>query len=150
MNFVHNYGVIHRDIKPSNLIRREDGRIFLIDFGAVKLLQPQQENKTIAIATPGYAPMEQIAGQPKINCDIYALGMVAIQALTDVEPTEFLRNRDTGKLILPDSTNTNSRDWRELAPLSNELAAILDKMVIVNFTKRYQSATEVLKSLESL
>ncbi|NJN12167.1 MAG: CHASE2 domain-containing protein [Richelia sp. RM2_1_2] len=157
--FVHNYGVIHRDIKPSNLIRREDGRIFLIDFGAVKLIQPQgednyineiQENQTIAIATPGYAPPEQISGQPKLNSDVYALGMVAIKALTDVEPRKFRRDINSGRLIVLTQTNGISKDWRELTQVSDKLAAILDRMVSLDFTKRYQSVIEVLKSLESL
>ncbi|MGB6296206.1 MAG: CHASE2 domain-containing serine/threonine-protein kinase [Rivularia sp. (in: cyanobacteria)] len=157
LTFVHNYGVIHRDIKPSNLIRREDGRIFLIDFGAVKLIQPQQEynyiseiqeSQTIAIATPGYAPPEQMNGQPKLNSDIYALGIVIIQALTGVEPRKFRRDANNGGLVVPDPTNKVFQGWHELVQVDERLAAILDKMVSQDFTQRYQSATEVLKSLD--
>ena len=148
--FVHSNNVIHRDIKPSNLIRRKDGRIVLIDFGAVKLIQPQEESQTIAIATPGYAPPEQISGQPKLNSDIYALGMLAIQALTGVEPRKFLRDSNTAGLIMPNQPNENPKTWRELAQVSHKLAMILDTMVKLDFTKRYHSATEVIKDLESI
>ncbi len=42
LEFVHQQEVIHRDIKPSNLIRRkQDGKIVLIDFGAVKQVSAQ-------------------------------------------------------------------------------------------------------------
>ena len=87
--FVHQNGVIHRDIKPSNIIRRDsDGKLVLIDFGAVKevttqLLDNQEQNAfTIGIGTKGYAPSEQCFGRPQYSSDIYALGMVGIKALT--------------------------------------------------------------------
>jgi serine/threonine-protein kinase len=62
LKFVHSQQVIHRDIKPNNLIRRQwDGKIVLIDFGAVKAIQTQISNSppTIRIGTPGYTPPEQ-------------------------------------------------------------------------------------------
>ncbi|KAF3888459.1 MULTISPECIES: CHASE2 domain-containing serine/threonine-protein kinase [Nostocales] len=139
--FVHAHGVIHRDIKPSNLMRRrKDERIILIDFGAVKQIQPQepQENFTVAVGTVGYAPPEQFMGQPRLNSDIYALGMIAIQALTGT-PAKHLERDSTTALV-----------WRHLAQTTEELAAILDKMVSFDFHKRQQSAEEVLYSLQKL
>ena len=138
--FVHSHGVIHRDIKPSNLMRRQkDNRIVLIDFGAVKQIEPQElyENPTVAVGTAGYAPPEQFMGQPRLNSDIYALGMVAIQALTGTSPRSLQRN-ETMAIV-----------WR--SPTTSEpLAAILDKMVSYDFHHRYQSAEEVLQTLEKL
>ena len=101
LEFVHRHGLIHRDIKPSNLIRRElDNRLVLIDFDSVKQAWMQvvtaqgQTNATfaigipatIAIGTPGYMPTEQGRGRPRLNSDIYALGMIGIQALTGLHP----------------------------------------------------------------
>jgi CHASE2 domain-containing sensor protein len=153
--FVHSYGVIHRDIKPSNLIRRESDRhIVLIDFGAVKQIHPQQqEDQTISIGTPSYAPSEQMSGLPKLNSDIYALGIMGIQALTGVDPRVFRRDTNTGEIIIQTEPDTNQQiwhSWRELAEVTNELFIILNKMVHFDFTQRYQSAAEVLKTLESL
>ncbi|MEC4880566.1 MAG: CHASE2 domain-containing serine/threonine-protein kinase [Scytonema sp. PMC 1070.18] len=139
--FVHNHGVIHRDIKPSNLMRREkDKRVVLIDFGAVKQIQPQQllethENPTVAVGTVGYAPPEQFMGQPRLNSDLYALGMIAIQALTGT-PAKHLERDSTTALV-----------WRPFAQVSDKLAAVLDKMVCFDFQRRYQTAEEVLDSL---
>ncbi len=139
--FVHSQGVIHRDVKPSNLIRRTDGRIAMIDFGAVKQIQPHspEENFTVAIGTLGYAPPEQFIGQPRLNSDIYALGMIAIQALTGVAVKQLQRDVTTGALV-----------WQHLATVSPPLATILDRMTAYDFHQRYASATEVLQVLAKL
>ncbi|MBD0265340.1 MAG: CHASE2 domain-containing protein [Tolypothrix sp. Co-bin9] len=142
LKFVHSRGVIHRDIKPSNLIRRkQDKRIVLIDFGAVKQIQPQMqaENPTVAVGTAGYAPPEQFMGHPRLNSDIYAVGMIGIQALT-CTPAKHLERESTTELA-----------WRHFAKdTSQQLADILDKMVAFDFQKRYQSVDEVLQSLDNL
>jgi CHASE2 domain-containing sensor protein/tRNA A-37 threonylcarbamoyl transferase component Bud32 len=142
--FVHQHRVIHRDIKPSNIIRSEiDNRLVLIDFGAVKLMQSssteETELPTVAIGTRGYAPPEQFAGHPRLSSDIYALGMIAIQALTGVPPQE----------LSPDPETGNVR-WRQWAKVSDELATILDKMVRYHFSDRYQSAAAVLQDLKQI
>lgn len=142
--FIHKHNVIHRDIKPGNIMRREaDGQLFLIDFGAVKQIQPQdqsnEEGNTIAIGTRGYAPPEQYAGHPSFSSDIYALGMIAIQALVGISPHRLELSKETNEL-----------SWRHLANVSEEFARILEKMVYYHFAIRYQSADEVLKELDSL
>jgi serine/threonine-protein kinase len=144
LEFIHSYGVIHRDINPNNLIRRqEDGRLVLIDFGAIKQVrQPKITTHpsltTIAIGTQGYMPTEQVRGKPRLNSDIYALGTIAIQALTGLDPLELPEDGE-GELI-----------WQERVRVSDELAGILTKMVRYHFKDRYQSVTEVLQALESL
>ncbi len=142
--FVHEHRVIHRDIKPTNIIRRnQDHRLVLIDFGAVKLMQPltseQTELATVAIGTRGYAPPEQMAGHPRLSSDIYALGMMGIQAITGILPQELHPDSETGNII-----------WRETTPVSEELAMILDKMVRYHFSDRYQSSAAVLQDLKRI
>ncbi|NET59025.1 MAG: CHASE2 domain-containing protein [Symploca sp. SIO2E6] len=144
LSFVHQYQVIHRDIKPGNIMRRDlDGKLVLIDFGAVKQFQSQeqiQENdSTIAIGTSGYAPPEQYAGRPKLSSDIYALGMIGIQALTGIHPSQLSISDETGDL-----------SWRNLANVSEELAQILEKMVCYHFVDRYQSVAVVIEDLTKL
>ncbi|MEH1919735.1 CHASE2 domain-containing serine/threonine-protein kinase [Nostoc sp.] len=144
LEFVHQHRVIHRDIKPTNIIRcAEDNRLVLIDFGAVKLMQPssneQTELATVAIGTRGYAPPEQFAGHPRLCSDIYALGMIAIQAITGIPPQELHPDPETGNVM-----------WRQTVQVSEGLAAILDKMVCYHFSDRYQSAAEVLQDLKRI
>ncbi|MDF5713325.1 MAG: macro domain-containing protein [Rhizonema sp. NSF051] len=145
--FVHGNHVIHRDVKPANLIRRkQDGKIVLIDFGAATQFftlsfdsQEQEFIKTLRIGTLGYTPPEQFQGDPKFCSDIYALGMIGIQALTGIKPSEFQKDTNTGEII-----------WHNQGQVSKKLANILDRMVQSDYLKRYQSVNEVLKALYSL
>ena len=146
LEFVHSRGVIHRDIKPDNLIRRtSDNKLVLVDFGAVKQLPnqmvgiPQEASATVAIGTPGYMPSEQARGQPRPNSDIYALGIIAIQALTGLLPLQLQEDPNTGEML-----------WQHLVSVSPGLAAVLSKMVRYHFKDRYQSATEALQAIRQL
>ncbi|MGA7935771.1 MAG: serine/threonine-protein kinase, partial [Kovacikia sp.] len=146
LKFVHSKGIIHRDIKPSNIIWREsDGKLVLIDFGAVKISRPEEGNDqnsvTVGIGTKGYMPSEQSGGKPQPNSDIYAIGIIGIQALTGLFPSKLREREDprTGELV-----------WREKARVSSALADILDKMVRYDYRSRYRTATEVLEDLKKL
>ncbi len=146
LEYVHEQNVIHRDIKPSNLIRRKrDGKFVLIDFGAVKQISHQELNEqeqtgiNTFISTRGYTPLEQLEGYPSFNSDIYALGITAIQALTGKHPQQLQRDLKTDLLV-----------WREQVQVSEELAAILNKMVHTNSRERYQSVGEVLNDLRRM
>ncbi|MEH2286912.1 serine/threonine-protein kinase [Nostoc sp.] len=146
LQFIHSHNVIHRDIKPDNIIRRQhDGKLVLIDFGAVKQVQtqllaiPGQTRATIIIGTPGYMSTEQGQGKPRPNSDIYSLGIIAIQSLTGLHPVNFQEDPDTGEI-----------SWQHQANVSSELASVLSKMVLHHFKQRYQSAAEVLHVLKDL
>ncbi|MFM7546987.1 MAG: protein kinase domain-containing protein [Synechococcales cyanobacterium] len=146
LQFVHESGVIHRDLKPSNLIRRKrDNKLVMIDFGAVKQINPHnlfmvgKKSISLAIGTPGYMPSEQTNGRSRFNSDIYAIGILAISALTGLQPEKIPRDENSGEFI-----------WHNLVlpPLCQEFTDVLDKMVRDHFSFRYQTVTEVLKDLK--
>ncbi len=142
LQFVHSQGVIHRDIKPANLMhRQEDGKMVLLDFGAVKQLRLGQSHivaPTIAIGTAGYTPDEQLRGRPNFTSDLYALGMIGIQALTGLSPDRLERD------------DHDEIDWQSHVTVSPPLAEILSKMVRRDYRQRYQSATELLAILRDI
>jgi len=144
LDFVHQERVIHRDIKPSNLIRRQqDGKLVLIDFGAVSELgalgtEGQARADSTSIGTRGYVPAEQFNGVPVYGSDIYAVGIIGIQALTGMNPLEGLpAHARTGEIV-----------WRDRAQVSAWFAAILEKMVRRDHQQRYQSAAAALQALQ--
>ena len=161
MEYIHGEGVIHRDLKPSNVMRQEiDNKIVIIDFGIVKPVKPinNQEDDTQIIGnelinqdngnynptrfgTKGYAPREQGEGKPEFNSDIFSLGMIVIQALTEIEAKDI--NNDN---------NNQEISWRYYSKIkvSDQLADILDKMVKSDHRDRYQTVTEVLTALQKI
>jgi serine/threonine protein kinase len=141
--FVQQHHVIHRDLKPANLIRRaSDGKIVLIDFGAVKEVSTtgvnsqQPVNPTVNIGTEYYKPGEQAAGQPGFCSDIYAVGIIAIQALTGTHPSQLPKDATSGEFV-----------WRDRVQVSEHLGKVLDKMVRYDFRDRCQSAADALQEL---
>ncbi|MCY7322988.1 MAG: hypothetical protein LH660_14600, partial [Phormidesmis sp. CAN_BIN36] len=128
------------------IIRRQtDRKLVLIDFGAVKdqynklAGEDTSNNLTIGIGTQGYMAPEQAAGKPQHNSDIYAVGMIGIQSLTGLPPSQLKPDSQTGEIR-----------WEEQALIGRGLATVLSKMVRYDSVKRYQSAIETLQALEKL
>lgn len=143
---VHQQGIIHRDIKPSNLIRRrQDEKMILIDFGAVKEIgtlafnTSKQKIQTQIIGTPGYMPPEQNNGKPVYSSDIYALGKTVIFGMTGKSPTEY-EITESGDPIA----------WNKKIAISEAFLKIVNRMTIDDVSRRYQSAREVLQDLQPL
>ncbi len=139
LGYVHQKQAIHRDIKPANIIRRWDnGKLCLIDFGAVQDLDGNSIEPITVMGTPGYHAPEQADGIASFSSDIYALGMTAIQFLTGQYP-----------LHLP-KDETGAVRWRNLTNISDRLATILEGMTQVEEADRYESTSLVLADLDSL
>jgi|GEM_PF-4939502 len=83
-----------------------------------------------------YQFLEMSNGKPKLASDIYAVGMIGIQALTGLSPHKLQENTDTGEII-----------WRNQVSVSDRLGNILSTMVRYHPKERYQNASEALKAL---
>lgn len=148
LQYIHQHNVIHRDIKPDNIIRRNiDNKLVLIDFGCLKQVGDTQLTtqagkvlSTMAVGTQGYMAPEQLQGRAFPCSDLYALGMMGIQALTGKNAME-LQMQYTNQL-------NGKVQWQPLAPhVSPNLADIISQMVAYVAGDRFQSATEVLQIL---
>ncbi len=145
LEFVHSSGIVHCDLKPDNLIRRSsDGRLFITDFGSLGVsefeVNPSLPIFRLPISSLGYTPPEQFNRQVHPNMDIYALGLIAIQGLTRLSPMQLKRDQETNNII-----------WRlNEIEVSDQIAAVLSKMICHDFQERYQSAREVIQALQNL
>jgi ABC-type branched-subunit amino acid transport system substrate-binding protein/serine/threonine protein kinase len=154
IQFVHEQGMVHRDIHPGNLIRRScDSSIVLIDFGAVReistlgVTNSGEISTTQAIGIRGYMPAEQLLmpWNPQPYNDIYAIGAIAVQAITHLHPNNLPRDFLSCELLWHYSTPD-----RELPQISDGLRRILNQMIRFPYCDRYHSAADVLRDLRSV
>ncbi|MBD2139304.1 SUMF1/EgtB/PvdO family nonheme iron enzyme [Anabaena sp. FACHB-1237] len=142
LQIVHDQKIIHRDIKPENIMRRHsDGRLFLIDFGASKEVQGTVKPGT-KIGSYGYAAIEQMEDREVYPAsDLFSIGASCFHLLTGVYPGN-LWNRQGYSW---------TNNWRSHLPqpVTVELGKILDKLLQLEYQSRYQSATEVLRVLQT-
>jgi serine/threonine-protein kinase len=94
----HAEDIVHRDLKPANvfLTHDEDGRLLvkLLDFGIARTTKPGEKRspfatgKDMVLGTPSYMSPEQARGLPSLDhrCDLWALAVVAYEALTGTIP----------------------------------------------------------------
>jgi len=139
LKFVHENGSIHRDIKPSNIMRDQRGRLYLLDFGAVKQVAKvaaSASQRSTGIYSMGFAPPEQMAGgEVYPSTDLYALAVTCLTLLTGKEAKELF------------DAYSNQWNWRRYAQVSDRLAAVLDRMLLPAPNQRFQSAIEVINAL---
>ncbi|MEM7727629.1 MAG: ankyrin repeat domain-containing protein, partial [Cyanobacteria bacterium P01_A01_bin.45] len=127
--------VIHRDIKPHNLIRSDDGKIYLVDFGAVQntYYNTLMQGSTV-VGTYGYMAPEQFRGQALPATDLYSLGATLLYLLTHRSPAEL--PQDTLKL-----------DFRNSVDISESFADWLDKILDPDIDDRFTNADQALAKL---
>lgn len=128
--------VTHRDIKPQNIIRDKDGKVFLVDFGAVQdtYYSTFMRGSTV-VGTYGYMAPEQFRGQAVPATDLYGLGATLLFLLTHRSPADF-------------PTDGLKIDFRSRIKVSDDFAGWLDKMLEPDLEERFSSAKEALEVLQ--
>lgn len=127
--------IIHRDLKPDNIIKGEDGKIFLVDFGAVKntYYTTITGNNTV-VGTYGYIAPEQFQGKATTASDLYSLGTTILFLLTHISPTEL-------------STDGLRIKFRDRVNLSKDFADWLEITIEPEIEKRFKDAKQALAVL---
>lgn len=163
---VHGHGVVHGDLTPSSVLIGRDNRVRLTDFGGARPVDPARPD----VADPAYLAPEQVRGEqtgPKV--DVYALGLVLLEAVTgrveypgrgrDAEQARLNRSpevpaelADTPRRALLAMTEPDPRD-RPTAEQAGELLTRVprvEQVTVVDQPKRNTTAQILVIALGAL
>ncbi|WP_165423863.1 serine/threonine-protein kinase [Ktedonosporobacter rubrisoli] len=128
--------IIFRDIKPTNIMIVPTGQIYLIDFGIARFFKEGQQQDTILLGSPGYAPPEQHGiAQTSPRSDIYGLGATLHHCLTGRDPS-----RASDSFSFPPIRRFNPQ-------VPSELDKLIQRMVAHDDQERPANALEVQQAL---
>ena len=151
MAVAHQAGVIHRDLKPANVLVNSEGLLKIVDFGVAAAASSgdTQLTKTgYVIGSPKYMAPEQILGK-KVDetADIYSIGVIMYEMVTGIPPY----SRGDHMSVMYQHVQGKAKHCQEINPdIPDTYAAVINKAMSVDKTKRYQSMAELTDALDSV
>lgn len=144
--FAHRHLIVHRDLKPDNILVRTDGQPVLLDFGIARLIDDDGSDTRELRLTPQYAAPEQLAGGGQNTLtDVYALGLLLHELLTDRSPWGELAGSGSVALLQraqagpPPSPSSQAGSPAVARRLRGDLDAIAHKALRPEPASRYAS-----------
>ncbi len=157
VNAAHLRGVIHRDLKPGNIRIDANGEPHVLDFGLAKIAMGDvtPDSRPAMMTTTGqfvgslpWASPEQAEGrieQIDVRTDVYSLGVILYQMLTDRFPYSVVGNmRDVLDNILRAEPARPSTIHRSI---NDEVETIVLKCLAKERERRYQTAGEIARDI---
>ena len=145
----HVEGVIHRDLKPQNIMLDNEGKVFVMDFGIARSIDPGGGGLTLThgalVGTPEYMSPEQAKGEKlDARTDLFSLGIIFYELLTGDSPYK----ADTTMAALYMRTSRPARPPIELvSDIPHPLNDIVVRCLEIDREKRYASASEIVSDL---
>ena len=148
LEYAHSMNVVHRDIKPANIMRLNDGKIKVTDFGIARITSQSKTATGTVMGTPSYMSPEQLAGN-KVDgrADLFSLGVTLYEMLTGEKP---FTGETVATLMFRIANAPHPRIEAARADLPPGIAAIIDKALAKDPEQRYQHGGELAKDLRAL
>jgi hypothetical protein len=149
VDYAHGKGVVHRDLKPENVMLLPDGTIKVMDFGVARVDgQPGLTTSSFFFGSPVYAAPE-LVDPPSIDhrADLYSLGVVLFELLEGRPP---FHHESVFKLIEMHQKEPLPDPGTLPHALSDEVWAVLRRLLAKDPADRYAGAQELLVDLERL
>ncbi|MDC3378830.1 serine/threonine protein kinase [Planctomycetota bacterium] len=149
LHYVHGQGILHRDVKPANVVVEQSGKPVLVDFGIAKskaeTTSVTQDDEVLGSLTY-MAPEYLLGGILDARADVYGLGIVLYECLTD---GFFPYGQDVDDYSLAMKiAKEQPREVRDANPeISQALGAIVMKAIAKDPAKRFQTAAELAEAL---
>jgi serine/threonine-protein kinase len=142
----HELEVVHRDLSPGNIRCCDDGRFVVMDPGLARHLTKTALTGAFQPGTPNYMTPEHIpGGRPTTASDVFALGLLAYQALTGEVAITAKGDMDA---YYAELRTGQVQPVRTVDPdIPAELAAIVDRCLQRQPARRYLDAGELLLDL---
>jgi len=150
LDYAHAQGVIHRDIKPANILISEDLQVKILDFGIALFANIRTTKEGKVLGTPYYMAPEQILGQ-KIDhrVDIFALGVIAYEAITGTIP--FHADTITGIITrIAYEEPDKPKDLESLGFVPAAWENVFSKVLSKDPNNRYRTASSFAKDFEAI
>lgn len=146
MSAVHGAGLLHRDIKTHNVMRAEDGRIVLMDFGTGRDLEDDAGSDLAG--TPLYLAPEVLQGQQAtVRSDMYSLGVLLYHLVTGSYPVNVRTLREVRRAHESGERTAVMTARRDVPP---KLARIIERAIDPRPEQRYESADALGADLAAL
>ncbi len=148
---IHQQGIIHKDIKPANIIVKENGKVYITDFGLSTRLNREKARYSATSAMEGtltYIAPEQTGRMNRSTdnrSDLYSLGITFYEMLTGAPP---FRAEDAMDLIHSHIAKTPPSPFETNKQISKQLSDIVMKLISKAAEDRYQSALGLASDLQ--
>ena len=150
VGFAHGRGFVHRDLKPSNLMLDEDGRVYVLDFGLVKVMVKEAiTDLGRMMGTPNFMSPELAMGLARdvdARTDVFSLGATLWTLFMGHPPFRGKSGLEIVRAIMREPT-PGVRAKRPDVP--EEIEAILFKALQKDREARYPTAVDMATALNS-